>query len=112
MRDEEIHGRRVALAPLRERHASELVGLLDDDFVRDTLGVGDVEGLRRRFAAWESRRSPDGGEAWLNWVVRGRDDGRALGWARRPCEARRRALRTRCWPTSAAGAPRATPSER
>jgi RimJ/RimL family protein N-acetyltransferase len=81
MRDEEIHGRRVVLAPLRGRHAIELVGLLDDDFVRDALGVGDVEGLRRRFAAWESRRSPDGGEAWLNWVVRGFDDGRALGWA-------------------------------
>jgi len=80
MRDEEIYGRRVALAPLRGRHAGELVGLLDDEFVRDALGVGDVEGLRRRFAAWESRRSPDGGEAWLNWVVRGRDDGRALGW--------------------------------
>jgi hypothetical protein len=31
MRDEEIHGRRVVLAPLRGHHAGELVGLLDDD---------------------------------------------------------------------------------
>ena len=81
MRNEEIRGARVVLAPLCGRDASELVGLLDDDFVRDALGVADLEGLRRRFAAWESRRSPDGREAWLNWVVRAPEDGRALGWA-------------------------------
>ena len=80
MHDEDIHGRRVVLTPLRRRDASDLVRLLDDGYVRGTLGVGDLEGLRRRFAAWESRRSPGGGETWLNWIVRGRDDGRALGW--------------------------------
>jgi RimJ/RimL family protein N-acetyltransferase len=78
--DEAIHGRRVSLEPLRGQHADELAGLLEDAFVRDALAVGDVEGLRRRFAAWESRRSPDGEERWLNWVVRERADGRALGW--------------------------------
>jgi RimJ/RimL family protein N-acetyltransferase len=78
--DEEIQGRRVSLVPLGGQHADELAGLLEDAFVRDALGVGDVEGLRRRFAAWESRRSPDGDERWLNWVVRERADGRALGW--------------------------------
>jgi RimJ/RimL family protein N-acetyltransferase len=78
--EEEIEGRRVSLVPLGAEHADELVRLLEDAFVRDALGVGDVEGLRRRFAAWESRRSPDGVERWLNWVVRERADGRALGW--------------------------------
>ena len=78
--DEEILGRRVSLMPLREQHAGELTGLLEDAFVRDALGVADVDGLRRRFAAWESRRSPDGEERWLNWIVRERADGRALGW--------------------------------
>jgi hypothetical protein len=29
-----------------------------------------VEWLRARFAKLESRRSPDGEEQWLNWVVR------------------------------------------
>jgi RimJ/RimL family protein N-acetyltransferase len=80
MSDEEIQGRRVSLVPLGVEHADELAGLLEDAFVRDALGVGDVEGLRRRFAAWESRRSPDGDERWLNWVVRERADGRAVGW--------------------------------
>jgi hypothetical protein len=61
--DEEIQGRRVSLVPLGVQHADELAGLLEDAFVRDALGVGDVEGLRRRFAAWESRRSPDGDDA-------------------------------------------------
>jgi RimJ/RimL family protein N-acetyltransferase len=78
--DEVIHGRRVLLVPLAAEHADDLAGLLEDAFVRDALRVGDVEGLRRRFAAWESRRSPDGEERWLNWVVRERADGRALGW--------------------------------
>jgi RimJ/RimL family protein N-acetyltransferase len=78
--DEVIQGRRVSLVPLAVEHADELAGLLEDAFVRDSLGVGEVEGLRRRFAAWESRRSPDGEERWLNWVVRERADGRALGW--------------------------------
>ncbi len=70
----------MSLVPLGAQHADELAGLLDDEFVRDALGVGDVQGLRRRFAAWESRRSPDGAERWLNWIVRDGADGRALGW--------------------------------
>jgi RimJ/RimL family protein N-acetyltransferase len=45
------------------------------------LGVDDLDGLRRRFSAWEARRSPDGAEQWLNWIVRDRADGRPLGWA-------------------------------
>ena len=78
---EEIHGRRVVLVELRSSDAEELEALLDDPFIRGALAVDDIEGLRRRFAAWESRRSPDGGQTWLNWVVRSRDDRRALGWA-------------------------------
>ena len=47
--------------------------------MREALGVDDAAGLRERFARWETRRSPDGSEQWLNWVVR--RDGRAVGWA-------------------------------
>jgi RimJ/RimL family protein N-acetyltransferase len=70
----------VLLEPLRGGHADQLAALLDDDYVRGALGVGDVPGLRRRFAGWETRRSPDGAERWLNWIVRDRADSRALGW--------------------------------
>jgi RimJ/RimL family protein N-acetyltransferase len=78
--NEEIEGRRVVLVPLRAADAGELAGLLDDPVVRAALAVSDVDGLRRRFAGWEARRSPDGAQAWLNWVVRARTTGRALGW--------------------------------
>ena len=76
-----ISGRAVTLAPLRAEHSDELAGLLDDGYVRESLGVEDLDGLRRRFARWESRRSPDGTEAWLNWIVRRSTDGVPLGWA-------------------------------
>ncbi|MEA2382692.1 MAG: hypothetical protein QOH72_2663 [Solirubrobacteraceae bacterium] len=39
---------------------------------------GPLVVLRRRFAGWETRRSPDGAQAWLNWIVRARADARAL----------------------------------
>ena len=53
-----ISGRAVTLAPLRAEHSDKLAGLLDDGYVRESLGVEDLDGLRRRFARWESRRSP------------------------------------------------------
>jgi RimJ/RimL family protein N-acetyltransferase len=86
MPEAEIHGRRVVLVPLHGDDADELAGLLDDAIVRDALAVDDVDGLRRRFTARETRRSPDGAQAWLNWVVRAREDGRALGWAQATVE--------------------------
>ena len=86
MADDEIPGRCVVLVPLLARDARELAGLLDDATVRDALGVDDLDGLRRRFAGWETRRSPDGAQDWLNWIVRARDDGRALGWTQATVE--------------------------
>jgi RimJ/RimL family protein N-acetyltransferase len=83
-----IEGARVVLVPLLAADADELAGLLDDDYTRGALGVEDVDGLRARFARWEARRSPDGAEAWLNWVVRARDDRRALGWAQATVRSR------------------------
>jgi RimJ/RimL family protein N-acetyltransferase len=71
---------RVRLAPLRAADAPELVGLLDEPNLRAWLRSDDVDDLRRRFEGWETPRSPDGSEQWLNWVVRARDGGRALGW--------------------------------
>lgn len=78
--DDEIPSQRVVLAPLRATDAGELAGLLDEPQLREWLRATDVAGLRDRFAGWESRTAPDGAELWLNWIVRARDDGRALGW--------------------------------
>jgi RimJ/RimL family protein N-acetyltransferase len=77
---ENIEAERTVLVPLRATDADDLAGLLQEEQLRSWLRAGDVDELRDRFAAWETRRSPDGAELWLNWVVRERADGRALGW--------------------------------
>jgi RimJ/RimL family protein N-acetyltransferase len=71
---------RVSLVPLCGTDAPDLVGLLEEPNLRGWLRSEDVRDLRERFGGWEVRRSPDGSEEWLNWVVRAADDGRALGW--------------------------------
>jgi ribosomal-protein-alanine N-acetyltransferase len=71
----------VVLVALASSDAEDLAGLLDEPKLREWLGVKDVDELRARFAAWESRRSPDDDELWLNWVIRERQSERALGWA-------------------------------
>jgi RimJ/RimL family protein N-acetyltransferase len=73
-----IRTERLELRPLVADDADELAELLDEPDVREWLVSADVEALRRRFARWEARQSPDGSAAWLNWVVR--RDGRAVGW--------------------------------
>jgi RimJ/RimL family protein N-acetyltransferase len=77
---EDIESERSVLVALRSGDADELSGLLSEPDLREWLRAHDVDELRERFAAWESRRSPDDGELWLNWVVREGRDGRALGW--------------------------------
>jgi RimJ/RimL family protein N-acetyltransferase len=69
---EPIRTRRLLLAPLVAGDAGALAGLAD------VLGADSVDAMRARFAAWESRSSPDGREAWLNWSVR--CDGVGVGW--------------------------------
>ena len=78
--DDDIASERGVLVALRPDDADELAGLLEEPDLREWLRAHDVGELRARFAGWESRRSPDGGELWLNWVVREQSDGRALGW--------------------------------
>jgi ribosomal-protein-alanine N-acetyltransferase len=73
---------RLRLEPLRESHAGEMFDLLTDvrmyEFVpRDPPAT--LEALASRYTFLESRRSPDGVEEWLNWVIRSRADGVCLG---------------------------------
>ncbi len=75
-------GDRVALEPLRAEHAEEMWQLLDDARLhRFTGGVPDTrEELGRRYERQARGRSPDGRARWLNWIVRRREDGRAIGF--------------------------------
>jgi RimJ/RimL family protein N-acetyltransferase len=70
----------LVLVPLREADADRLAGFLSDPVLREWLQAEDVSALRDRFKRWESGRSPDGRESWLNWMVSSREDARPLGW--------------------------------
>ena len=73
---------RLRLEPLRVSHATELFELFSDD--RMYLFVpqqppATLAALTKRFALLETRRSPDGGEDWLNWALRSKADGACVG---------------------------------
>jgi RimJ/RimL family protein N-acetyltransferase len=73
---------RLDLVPLTAGDADDLFPLLQDPALgrfTDETPPADVETVRAGFARWEARRSPDGAELWLNWVLRRRDDARAVG---------------------------------
>lgn len=74
---------RVALEPLTPEHADELAPLLDDASLHRFIGgqPADVLELRARFERQARGWSPDRTQRWLNWVVRVRDTGEAVGTA-------------------------------
>jgi [ribosomal protein S5]-alanine N-acetyltransferase len=72
----------LTLEPRLGAHADELFGLLSDPQLYaylDEAPPASVEALRDKWARSESRKSPDGTQHWLNWIVRD-DDGRAAGY--------------------------------
>ncbi len=77
-----LHAAGLRLEPLTAAHADEMFPLLVDAALYEYMDgepPASLEALRERYARLESRRSPDGRERWLNWVVRG-PDGRAIGF--------------------------------
>lgn len=76
-----IETRRLRLVPLRPEDADEMVGVLAGEALYTFTGgePPDLATLRRRFTAMARGHSPDGREVWLNWIVRQREDDRAVG---------------------------------
>ena len=76
-----IETERLRLTPLVPDDADAVFPVLDDERLHAFTGgrPDTIEELRARLAAWASERSPDGQEAWLNWLVRSLEDGRVLG---------------------------------
>ena len=73
---------RLRLEPLRASHAAELFEILSDERMYPFVPQeppATLPALAKRFALLETRRSPDGGENWLNWVLRSKSDGACLG---------------------------------
>jgi len=78
-----LESARLVLDPLRVEHADEMAPVLDDQALYEFTGGRPPtrEELRRRFASQVAGRSPDGRARWLNWTVRLRATGRAVGTA-------------------------------
>lgn len=62
----------LTLEPQTAAHADEMFVVLSDPAIyeHENEPPRSVSWLRERFAKLESRRSPDGREQWLNWVIR------------------------------------------
>jgi [ribosomal protein S5]-alanine N-acetyltransferase len=78
-----LHTQRLVLEPRVAAHADALYPLLADPRQREFHDDDPVslEALRERFRKGESRRSPDGREQWLNWVLVWREgDAQVIGF--------------------------------
>jgi RimJ/RimL family protein N-acetyltransferase len=72
---------RLVLEPLRPDHATEMAPLLDDEALHGYIGghPASLDQLRALYARQVAGRSSDGGQGWLNWIVRHRASGAAVG---------------------------------
>ena len=62
----------LTLEPQMAEHAEEMFVVLSDPAIYEyeNKPPSSLDWLRERFAKLESRRSADGREQWLNWVIR------------------------------------------
>jgi RimJ/RimL family protein N-acetyltransferase len=75
-----LESERLRLTPLRVEDADEMAEVLGDEALHEFIGgrPADPDELRTRFARLVAG-SGHAGEVWLNWIVRRRSDGRAVG---------------------------------
>lgn len=100
----------LALEPQVAAHAAELFAPLQDPalYEHENEPPESLEWLRTRFERLETRRSADGREHWLNWVVR-LPTGEAAGYVQATVDPAGRAdiayvLGSRWWGRGLAGA--------
>jgi len=67
-----IKAARIELEPQVVSHAEEMFEVLSDPAIYEYENEPprSLDWLRERFRKLESRRSPDGAQHWLNWVIR------------------------------------------
>jgi RimJ/RimL family protein N-acetyltransferase len=78
----ETPGGRLQLEPMLPEHAPEMAEVLADPSLGEHEGgrPPSTEYLAHRYEILSSRRSPNGRELWLNWVIRLASEGRAVGF--------------------------------
>jgi RimJ/RimL family protein N-acetyltransferase len=72
----------VILCLLTADDAEEMAIVLQDPGLYEYIGghPPTLPELKERFRVWERRRSLDGSEEWLNWIVRLAESGEAVGY--------------------------------
>lgn len=80
LRAEVITTARLTLEPLSVHHAEEMVPVLAGTAIYRHIGgtAPGAEELAARYAVQSVGTSPDGREAWLNWIIR--EQGAAVGF--------------------------------
>lgn len=73
---------RLVLEPQVATHADEMFIVLSDPAIYEFENAPPIStaALRERYRALELRQSPDGAQLWLNWTVRIKDSGVAIGY--------------------------------
>lgn len=79
---------RLELVPLKSADADEMTAVLADARLYVFIGGGPptVEELRSRYERQAVGRSPDGDQEWLNWIIRLRPSGQAVGYVQATVE--------------------------
>ena len=79
---------RLDLVPLQSTDADEMASVLADEDLYAFIGGGPptMEDLRSRYERQAVGRSPDGNQEWLNWTVRLRLSGQAVGFVQATVE--------------------------
>ncbi len=87
-----VHVARITLEPQVAAHAAEMFVVLQDPriYEYENEPPASEEWLRERYAKLETRRSRDGSEHWLNWIVR-IGSGEAIGYVQATVEPAGRA---------------------
>ncbi|MCC9145129.1 MULTISPECIES: GNAT family N-acetyltransferase [unclassified Arthrobacter] len=77
---------RFTLEPLDVHHAAEMVKVLAGTAIYKYIGgqAPTAQELQKRYAAQAPGVSPDGREAWLNWIIR--EQGRSIGFVQASVE--------------------------
>jgi ribosomal-protein-alanine N-acetyltransferase len=77
-----IETRHLLFEPQTAAHAAEMFDVLSDPAIYEfeNRPPASLAWLEDRFRRLESRRSADGSELWLNWVVRSVEEGVAIGY--------------------------------